>query len=394
MSPLSSKQKAQALDTVIGSCMAYLMPLGLMTLSDVSKCDAIKLNICKRIYKLPRSTPSAMVHQDRERAGLGLTSMHVMYAKLTCTYPAKALNDKAPLGFVTCPMLMLQNEIIGESLKQGPSARYLRQTSHYHLARQLTVLQTSGLELTVPAGHQELRGNFLSSTLSKTRYDPCYLGLEQVIPPEIYHKLLEITDNFAELCLPNKQKVILLSTSEVALKFGRAITNQHKKALNQLTKLLNQYHLANDIHGARFQNVGPLSIQGRTVVRPEIVSELRSRNTNHLDSREINDIECRALAMLREHSLLNTIRKSRKSNKSKPCRREEHDARTGTSPESSSNLADDQKSSDDGPDSPDPNTAWKDVDAEQTASPVRASPGRAVTVNRRSTRLSALQTRR
>ena len=108
--------------------MAYSMPLGLMTLSHVSKCDAIKLNICKRIYKLPRSTPSAMIQQDRERAGLGLTSMHVMHAKLTCTYLAKALNDKGYLGFVTRPMLMLQNEIIGVSLKQGRSARYLRQT--------------------------------------------------------------------------------------------------------------------------------------------------------------------------------------------------------------------------------------------------------------------------
>jgi len=49
------------------------------------------------------------------------------------------------------------------------------------------------------------------------------------------------------------------------------ITNQHKKALNQLTKLLNQYHLANDdIHGARFQNVGPLSIEDRTVVNQRL----------------------------------------------------------------------------------------------------------------------------
>ncbi len=158
--------------------------------------------------------------------------MNMMYAKLTCTYLTKALNDKGPLGFVTRPMLLLQIEIIGESLKQAPSAGYLRQMSHYHLARQLTVLPTSGLELTVPAGHQDLRGNALSCTLSKARYDPCYLGLEQVIPPEVYHKLLEVTDNFAELCLPNRQKVILLSTSELALKFGRVNTHQHKKALN------------------------------------------------------------------------------------------------------------------------------------------------------------------
>ena len=283
MSPLSTKQKAQALDAVICSCMAYSTPLGPMTLSDVSKCDAIKLDICKRTYKLLRSMLSAMIHQDKEHAGLGLTSMHVMYAKVTCTYPTKALHDKAPLIFVIHPMLLLQNEINGESLKQGPSARYLRQTSHYHLARQLTVQQTSGLELTVPAGHRDLRGNSLSSTLSKARCDPCCLDLEQVIPPEVYHRLLEVTDNFAEMCLPNRPKPKLLSTSELALKFGRVITNQHKKALNQLTKLLN---LAIDhIHGARFQNVGPLSIQDSTVVRPEIVSELRSRNTDHLDCR-------------------------------------------------------------------------------------------------------------
>ena len=225
-----------------------------------------------------------------------------------------------------------------------------------------------------------MRGNSLSSTLSKARYDPCYLGLEQVIPPEIYHKLLEITDNFAELCLPNKQKVILLSTSELALKFGRVITNQHKKALNQLTKLLNQYHLANDdIHGARFQNVGPLSIQDRTVVRPEIVSELRSRNTDHLDSREINDIECRALAMLREHSMLHPARNSRKSNKNKPCRRDGHDTRTEKSPERSPNPTDDRLSSDDGPDSSGPDTSARGMDVEQTV-----SPGRCNTLNRRS----------
>ena len=35
----------------------------------------------------------------------------------------------------------------------------------------------------------------------------------QFMPQEDVHVLLEITDNFAELCLPNKQKVILLRTS-------------------------------------------------------------------------------------------------------------------------------------------------------------------------------------
>jgi len=132
--------------------------------------------------------------------------------------------------------------------------------------------------------------------------------------------------------------------------------------------------------------VGPLSIEDRTVVRPEIVSELRSRNTDHLDSREINDIECRALAMLRDHSLLNPARNSRESNKSKPCRRDQHDTRTEKLPDGSSNLTDDRNSSDDGPDGLGPDTTAKDMDVAQTA-----SPGRAIRSNRRSTRLSALR---
>lgn len=52
--------------------------------------------------------------------------------------------------------------------------------------------------------------------------------------------------------------------------------------------------------------VGPLSIEDRTVVRPENGSDLGSRNTNQLDFREINDNECRALARLRDHSILIT----------------------------------------------------------------------------------------
>ncbi len=175
-------------------------------------------------------------------------------------------------------------------------------------------------------------------------------------------------DNFAEVCLPNKQNIILLSTSELALKFGRVIA-QHKKAFNQ-------NHLANDgSHGTRIQDVAPLSIQDRTVVRLEVVSELRCRSIDH-------DIECRALAMLRDHSVLNLTQQKR--NKSKPCRRDGHDTRTGKSPERSSSLTSDQISSDNGPDSLHCNTSAKDMDARQAV-----SPGHASILDRRTARLRA-----
>ena len=69
-----------------------------------------------RLYKIPRSTLSAMIHQDRERAGLSLTLMNVMYANLTCTHLTKALHDKDPLGSVTHPKRLLQNDIFAELL--------------------------------------------------------------------------------------------------------------------------------------------------------------------------------------------------------------------------------------------------------------------------------------
>lgn len=129
------------------------------------------------------------------------------------------------------------------------------------------------------------------------------------------------------------------------------ITNQDKKALNQLAKPLNQYHLVNDdILGAGFQNVEPLSIEDRNVVSPiQVVSEVRSRNTDYLDSREINDInvDCRALAMLRDPSTTNPARNSRKSSKSNPCRRDRHDTVMEKLPDRSSNFTDDRNSSDD-----------------------------------------------
>ncbi len=82
-----------------------------------------------------------MTRPDDGACRFGLSLMNMVYAKLTCTYPTKAVNDRGPLGFVTRPMLLLQKEIIGELLNQGPSAEYLRQTSHHHLARQLTVVK-------------------------------------------------------------------------------------------------------------------------------------------------------------------------------------------------------------------------------------------------------------
>ena len=344
MSALSIKQKRLALNTVIDSFIKYSFPTGCMSLTDVNKFDIIRTRICKKIHRIPQSTPSAMILDDHECAGLGLTSLAVQYAELTCKYLTKALNDKGALGFTTRAMLTLQNGVIDETLNHAPSRRYLRQTSHYHLARKLAILQTSDLELAVPEGHNDLCGNALSKTISLVQYDPCDLGIACKIPPEVFKPLLDICTNFRELCLPNKRKVIFLSTLELARKFGKTITNKHKLALNQLTKIVNRNHLSSDdIIEPSFNHIAPLCIEDRILRNPDILKELQGPNTQQVHSQEINEIECRALALLQQHQhehreeQLRLNRSRRKQNVRKPRRCNQ--STQETDPEGSENAA-------------------------------------------------------
>lgn len=97
-----------ALHTVTNSYAKYSFPLACMTFSDIQKLDMIRTRICKKIHKIPLCTPSAMIHQDRECAGVGLTSLAVPYTEMVCKYLTQALNDNGCRGFTTRALLILQ----------------------------------------------------------------------------------------------------------------------------------------------------------------------------------------------------------------------------------------------------------------------------------------------
>ena len=75
-------------------------------------------------------------------------------------------------GLHTQAMLTLQHGVIDKTLRHAPSKRYLKQTSHYHISRQLAVVHSSNLELAVPAGHGGPHGNGLNRMMMTIRYDP------------------------------------------------------------------------------------------------------------------------------------------------------------------------------------------------------------------------------
>ena len=129
-----------------------------------------------------------MVHQDKDKAGPGLPSLCTTYTQVNIKHLTEALNDKGPPGLIihsTPKYLLLQDKAIGVTLQQPANKRCLRQVSHYHLARQLTILRQAQLRLQMPEGHAGLEGKALTTLLADIKYDPNDLGLQCTIPAEV-----------------------------------------------------------------------------------------------------------------------------------------------------------------------------------------------------------------
>ena len=78
-------------------------------------------------------------------------------------------------------------------------------------------------------------------------------------------------------------------------------------ALNQLTEILNRDQTNADILGPTFKHSAVLSKNERVTKRPEILSDLTSQGTEHLQSHSMNAVECSALQLLQQHH--NEVRK-------------------------------------------------------------------------------------
>ena len=183
----------------------------------------------------------------------------------------------------------------------------------------------SGFQLTFPQGQVSLRGNALSETLSKTHYDPQDLGLACKIPVEVFRPLMGIVNNMTDLCGRSAHRHVMLSTDELKLKYGNIVRKEDKVALNQLTKILNRDHTNADITGPTFKHTAALSKNKRVIKRPEVLSDLTGESTEHLQSHNMNAVECSALQLLQHyHQDVSELKPSAPSKRKqgKPQRRE------------------------------------------------------------------------
>ena len=78
---LSRTQKLYFIKTVIATKAAYTFPLGYLCPVDLAKLDSIYSRICKKSVGLPMSSPTALVFEDRMKAGVGMPSLQVDYTQ-------------------------------------------------------------------------------------------------------------------------------------------------------------------------------------------------------------------------------------------------------------------------------------------------------------------------
>ena len=116
-SMLSRTQKLYFIKFVIRTKAACTVSLGYLCPTDLAKIDSIYSRICKKSVGIPASSPTALVFEDRTKAGVGMPSLQVDYTQRIMEALVYSLQDSGHLGTDSRALLYLQNSIIGNLIQ-------------------------------------------------------------------------------------------------------------------------------------------------------------------------------------------------------------------------------------------------------------------------------------
>ena len=236
---LSHKQILQYIQTSIRPAIAYSFALGIYSAYDIQSLDSILIRIAKKALGLPLSTPSAMILKDRNKGGVGLTSLMVDYVQANTAYLSKALNDKGPLGLSTKALLEAEKACIGNipTLETGlQDKRFLKFIRHFHIMNRVSLIRCSGLFIQTPDKEVlAALGTNLETLLN-------VVDLNGVtIPSRIYVPLMEIGLLDLHQCIQTEHKAeCFLPASNLKYHTKDRVRPRHKIAINRLALLLSE----------------------------------------------------------------------------------------------------------------------------------------------------------
>ncbi len=124
---LTHNRTHHLVQTVVIPSATYAFPLADLTPTDLAKLDRLYASICKKALGVPISTPTPMIYDNKEKAAAGMASLTKDYVKAISESLVYSLLDKGQLGVVSRTILHLQNNILGNVLRDKTANVGLRQ---------------------------------------------------------------------------------------------------------------------------------------------------------------------------------------------------------------------------------------------------------------------------
>ena len=305
----SAPQKIQYIQSSIRPYVSYSFPLAIYSLEDIRRLDAKMVKIAKKAYGLNGAAPNNLILEEKEKMGLGLTSLMVDYAQLNGAYLTRALNDDGPLGWSTKALLKFQHNIMMGMPILSRGERHPHREAHtkdLNILKKICILREANIKLTSQTSDLEqyldLKENELVELMCDARYDPLCLGMKSEIPPKVYMPLFQLgISSISQVMAPSKDhgRMRMLPASALHKLFPHHnIRAKHKKALNCLTLILNGVDFAYDpVKEARSED---LTLQQRTIKNPTALERIR-RMTAHAAMPHLQQLNQRSVAAFPMH---------------------------------------------------------------------------------------------
>jgi hypothetical protein len=236
MSFASGPQRLQTILRCIIPGITYAFPVMPIGLLELNRCDAILAKCAKQAFKLPSRSPNRMVHLAKLDGGLGIPSLRVQYHQLNLAALVKSLNDEGTLGLVTRSLLRHQLRALqGLQPTEVPAA----EARYFRLCKQLALANEIGVHMTMHGSPFVHEVSPLVKMMREITYDPMALGLREAIPARVYTSLMQLgITSLGDLT--HEKGTHMISTTDLARKYGSKVSNKHKQALNILTTLVNE----------------------------------------------------------------------------------------------------------------------------------------------------------
>ena len=240
------RQKLALIETCIKPKVSYGFCVAPHTPAELDCLDVCMRTCVRNACGLPRYTPAAMLHSNKDDFGIGCNSLHTAYASTNVATLVSALNDKGRLGLITQHLLIAQLKLVN----RVPASLRPEEARYSMRVRQLSLLNENELAISfhnsVSSDLNTLHPTVIVETLKVVKDGANDVALRQALQNAMRPLLgLGITHWG---CLTTNDRTAMITCNDLKLKHGfTKIKNKHRVALHRLTLIMNSATPATDI---------------------------------------------------------------------------------------------------------------------------------------------------